>query len=151
MVKEWDPATGQALGGFDAKARHTDEGGQQVDFGGVRGMAFSADGRSVAAGGLHKATNPLGAVHEPIVLVFDAQTRKLARTLLTDGISGGACILRLGDLSDGSLMGGCGGSNGGILLFWKSGLTRTITASRYRTSSATWTCTRTECGLPVAP
>ena len=43
----------------------------------------------IAAGGLHKATNPLGAVHEPLVLVFDTKTRKLARTLLTDGIAGG--------------------------------------------------------------
>ncbi len=59
-------------------------------------------------------------MHEPLVLVFDAKTRKLARTLLTDGITGGV-IWRLRYLADGSLMGGCGGSNGGILLFWKSG------------------------------
>ncbi len=120
VIKEWDPATGQGLGAFDAKPLHTYEGGQQVDFGGVRGIAFSTDGALVAAGGLHKATNPLGAVHEPIALVFDARTRKLARTLLTDGITGGV-IWRLRYLSDGSLMAGCGGTNGGILLFWKAG------------------------------
>ena len=34
----------KAIGGFDAKALHTYEGGQQVDFGGVRGMAISAGG-----------------------------------------------------------------------------------------------------------
>ena len=67
-----------------------------------------------------KRRTRLGAVHEPLVLVFDAKTRKLARTLLTDGIAGGV-IWRLRYLADGSLMGGCGGSNGGILLFWKSG------------------------------
>ncbi len=120
VIKEWDPSSGQALGAFDAKALHTYEGGQQVDFGGVRGMAFSPDHTMLAAGGLHKATNPLGAVHEPLVLVFDAKTRKLSRTLLTDGITGGV-IWSLRYLSDGTLMGGCGGSNGGILLFWKSG------------------------------
>ncbi len=120
VIKEWDASSGQAIGGFDAKALHTYEGGQQVDFGGVRGMAVSADGCSVAAGGLHKASNPLGAVHEPLALIFDAKTRKLARTLLTDGIAGGV-IWRLRYLADGSLMGASGGSNGGILLFWKTG------------------------------
>ena len=63
------------LGSFDAKALHTYEGGQQVDFGGVRGLAISGDGGSVAGGGLHKATNPPGAVHEPLVLVFDGKSR----------------------------------------------------------------------------
>jgi WD40 repeat protein len=119
VIKEWDPSSGQALGAFDAKALHTYERGQQVDFGGVRGMAIAADQTVLAAGGLHKATNPLGAVHEPLVLVFDTKTRKLSRTLLTDGITGGV-IWRLRYLPDGTLMGGCGGSNGGILLFWNS-------------------------------
>jgi WD40 repeat protein len=119
-IKEWDPISGKLLGAFDAKALHTYEGGQQVDFGGVRGIAIEAGGANIAAGGLHKATNPLGAVHEPLVMVFDTKTRKLARTLLTDGIPGGV-IWRLRYLSDGSLIGGCGGTSGGILLFWKSG------------------------------
>ena len=118
-IQEWDLASGKAIGGFDAKALHTYEGGQQVDFGGVRGLAISPDDRWIAGGGLHKATNPLGAVHEPIVLIFDAKTRKLARTLLADGIAGGV-IWRLRYLADGSLMGACGGNSGGFLLFWKS-------------------------------
>jgi hypothetical protein len=86
----------------------------------VRGLAVSADGDSVAGGGLHKATNPLGAVHEPIVLVFEGRGRKLARTLLADGVAGGV-IWRLRYLADGSLMGASGGSSGGLLLFWRSG------------------------------
>ena len=125
VIKEWDPFSGQTLGTFDAKALHTYDGGQQVDFGGVRGMAITRDQGVMAAGGLHKATNPLGAVHEPLVLVFDTKTRKLARTLLSDGITGGV-IWRLRYLSDGTLMGGCGGSNGGILLFWKSGTDKDV-------------------------
>ena len=88
-IKEWDPRTGQVIGAFDAKPLHKYDPGQQVDFGGVRGMAVGAAGATIAAGGLHKATNPLGAVHEPLVLVFDAKTRKVASTLLTDGITGG--------------------------------------------------------------
>jgi WD40 repeat protein len=120
VIKEWDLATGKEIGGFDAKPLHTYDRGQQVDFGGVRGLAISPDGGSLAAGGLHKASNPLGAVHEPIALLFDARTRKLARTLLADGITGGV-IWRLRFLADGTLLGGCGGTSGGFLLFWKPG------------------------------
>ena len=43
-------------------------------------------------------------MNEPIVLVFDAKTRKLTRTLLADGITGGV-IWGLRYLADGSLVG----------------------------------------------
>ena len=118
-IKEWDLASGQMIGGFDAKPLHTYEGGQQVDFGGVRGLAISADGGFIAGGGLHKATNPLGAVHEPLALIFDGKSRKLTRTLLAEGVAGGV-IWRLRYLADGTLMGASGGSTGGLLLFWNS-------------------------------
>jgi WD40 repeat protein len=120
VIKEWETSSGKVIGAFDAKPLHTYDRGQQVDFGGVRGMAIGAGGATIAACGLHKATNPLGAVHEPLVLVFDAKTRKVTSTLLTDGITGGV-LWRLRYLSDGSLVAGCGGTSGGTLLFWKSG------------------------------
>jgi WD40 repeat protein len=119
-IRQWDLATGKEIGAFDATALYKHDTGQQVDFGGVRGLAASPDGASIAGGGLHKATNPLGAVHEPIVLVFDAKSRKLTRTLLADGIKGGV-IWALRYLADGTLVGACGGTSGGFLLFWKAG------------------------------
>jgi WD40 repeat protein len=118
-VHQWDVASGVLLGTFDAKALHSYNTGQHVDFGGVRGLDVSPDGKLVAAGGLHKATNPLGAVHEPIALLFDAESRKTVRTLLADGITQGV-IWRLRFLAEGSLLGGCGGGKGGFLLFWKT-------------------------------
>jgi len=121
VVKPWDlstPAPTAAPEGYDAKPLHTYEGGQLVHFGGVRGLAISPDAQLVAAGGLHKATNPLGAVHEPIALIFEAGTRKLKQTLLADGIPNGV-LWQLRFLADGTLLGGCGGGSGGILLFWK--------------------------------
>ena len=145
-IKQWDLASGKPIGEFDAKALHTYDRGQQVDFGGVRGLAISPDGRFVAAGGLHKATNPLGAVHEPIVLVFDAKSRKLTRTLLTDGIPGGV-IWRLRYLADGSFMGACGGTERGIpALLEDRAPTRIITGSPCPTPPATWTFTPTASG-----
>lgn len=118
VLKQWEVATGKEVRAFDAKPLHTYEGGQQVDFGGIRGLAVSPDGKWLAAGGLYKATNPLGAVHEPLVLLFDWESQKLEKQQIAEGIPGGV-LWRLVWLGDGSLMGVSGGSSGGWLLFWK--------------------------------
>ena len=59
-IREWDLGTGKVIGGFEAKALRTYEASQQVDFCGVRGLAITPDGRSIAGGGLHKASYPSG-------------------------------------------------------------------------------------------
>lgn len=118
VLNQWDAATGKLVRAFDAKALHTYEGGQQVDYGGVRAIAVSPDLKWLAAGGLYKATNPLGAVNEPLVLLFNWESAKLEKQQITEGIPGGV-LSRLCWLGDGSLMGVCGGSTGGFLLFWK--------------------------------
>lgn len=116
-LKKWDVATGDLAAEFDASALHSYNGGQQVDFGGVRGIAASPDGRYLSAGGLHKATNPLGAVHEPLVLLFNWETRELLKSQIAEGITQGV-IWRLVYLSDGTAMGVTGGGSGGLLLFY---------------------------------
>lgn len=117
-LKQWEIATGKEVRTFDATPLHSYNGGQQVDFGGIRAIAVSPDGKWLVAGGLHKATNPLGAVHEPLVLLFDCQTQKLEKQLIAEGITQGV-IWRLKWLSDGSIMGLSGGGSGGFLVFWK--------------------------------
>jgi WD40 repeat protein len=117
-VKHWNPETGEVVRTLEAKELWSFNSGQKVDFGGVRALACSADGRWLAAGGLHKATNPLGAIHEPIVVLLNLETGAVETTLVADGIKRGV-IWRLCWLSDGSLMAVCGGGDGGSLLFWK--------------------------------
>lgn len=118
-IRQWDPATGAELKKFDGAALYSYNGGQQVDFGGVRALSISPDGKWMAAGGLYKASNPLGAVHEPLVLLFNLETGAMERQLIAEGITQGV-IWRLRWLSDGSLMGVTGGGSGGWLLFWKT-------------------------------
>jgi WD40 repeat protein len=118
VLNQWDMASSKPVRTFDAKALHTYEGGQQVDYGGVRALAVSPDGKWLAAGGLYKATNPLGAVNEPLVLLFNWESQKIEKQQVTEGITGGV-VSRLRWLGDGSLMGASGGVSGGFLLFWK--------------------------------
>jgi WD40 repeat protein len=103
-IRQWDIAAGTELKKFDGAALYSYNGGQQVDFGGVRALAISQDGKWMAAGGLYKATNPLGAVHEPLILLFNLETGAMERQLIAEGITQGV-IWRLRWLSDGTLMG----------------------------------------------
>lgn len=88
-LRQWEIATGKEIRTFDATPLHSYNGGQQVDFGGIRAIAVSPDGKWLVAGGLHKATNPLGAVHEPLVLLFDWETQKLEKQLIAEGLTQG--------------------------------------------------------------
>lgn len=116
-VQQWDIATGKSVRVLDAKELHSYNGGQQVHFGGVRGLAVSPDRKHLACGGLHKASNPLGNVHEPIVQRYDWDSHKLLKTHLADGLTNSTvwnCLFH----PDGTLIAGCGGGSGGHLLFW---------------------------------
>lgn len=117
-IRQWDVASRKEQRVFDGKELWSYNGGQQVDFGGVRALACSPDGRFLAAGGLYKATNPLGAVHEPLVLLYNLETGEIERKQIAEGLTQGV-VWRLRWLNDGSLMGVCGGGSGGFLLFWK--------------------------------
>jgi WD40 repeat protein len=117
VVKVWDVDSGQEIKTFDAKDLYLYHGGQQVDYGGVRCMALSPDGKQLACGGLHKGTNPFAGVQEPLVLIFDWETGTQLRTHEATEIDRGI-VWRLGYLPDGTLMGASGGGSGGFLLFW---------------------------------
>jgi WD40 repeat protein len=116
-VHQWEMASGKLVRTLDAKDLHTYNGGQRVHYGGVRGMALSPDGKTLACCGLYKATNPLGAVNEPLVLLFDWESGKKSKSLSANGVRG------IGWdnvwLSDGSVLCASGGGGGGFLLFWK--------------------------------
>lgn len=118
VLKQWNPATGEEVRSFDAKTLHNYNAGQRVDFGGVRGLGASADGAYLAAGGLHKASNPLGAVHEPLLLIFGWEKGDLLKSQVAEGITRGV-VWDLAWLADGTVCAASGGGDGGFLLFFK--------------------------------
>jgi WD40 repeat protein len=124
-VFRWDLPSCTKGATFDAGDLHTYNGGQGAHYGGVRGMAISPDRKRLACGGLHKASNPFGAVQEPLVMVFDCETQKKAQVHLADGISQGIAW-RVIYHPSGTLIGASGGGSGGHILFWNEGQEKEI-------------------------
>lgn len=118
-IRQWEVATGTLVRTFDATALHTYEGGQQVHYGGIRGLAFSPDAKQLVAGGLHKATNPLGNVQEPLALRLDWESAAMVRKHLTDGITDQR-IWGLQYHPQGFVIAALGGGRGN-LVFWNEG------------------------------
>jgi WD40 repeat protein len=119
-VHQWELSSGKLMRTFDAQELHTFNDGQGTHYGGVRSMALSHDRRWLACGGLHKATNPFGAVQEPLVLTFDWQTGSKAQSCVAEALPQGI-IWRVVYHPTGPLIGVSGGGSGGFLLFWKEG------------------------------
>ena len=118
-VHQWETATGKLVRSFDSKDLYAANEGQGAEYGGVRSMAFGPKAEQLACGGLHKASNPFGAVQDPLVLVFDWQSQQ--KTQSHTGASDlKGIIWRVVYHADGFLIGGSGGSGGGIVLFWKA-------------------------------
>jgi WD40 repeat protein len=119
LVIEWDHRPGKEARRLDAsKLSKHNAAGQGVDYGGVRDLALSGDGKYLACGGLIEASNPLGAVSNPAVLVFDWQTGMESRLLRPkENVLGLVWSLRFHP--SGFLIAASGGNAGGHLWFWK--------------------------------
>lgn len=119
FVHQWELPSGRLMRKFDATDLHTYNGGQRVHYGGVRDIAFSPDGKRLAFTGLHKATNPLGAINEPLVLLFDWDSGEKIKAQPAEGIRGIGWQARF--LQDDTHVCVSGGGGGGYLLFYRTG------------------------------
>jgi len=124
MVKQWDLSKGPPGGvipplrQLDASILHKYDPVFRADHGGVRSMAFSADGALLACAGITEVSNAFAGVGKPLIVLFDWKTGKRSQLLRPKtGFQGTAWGVKFH--RDGFVM-GVGGGNGGALWFWKA-------------------------------
>jgi hypothetical protein len=117
VLKQWDVSKGTVEREFDGAVLHKYDENFAADIGGVRGMAFSADGNLLACAGITDVSNAFAGVGKPVVVLFDWQTGKRKQLLVPkepfQGTAWGVAFH-----PDGFIV-GVGGGNGGALWFWK--------------------------------
>jgi WD40 repeat protein len=82
VVKDWNLKTGKCGRDLDAKVLHKYDPGFMADIGGARGMAFKADGSTLALCGITNVSNAFAGVGNPAVVLLDWEGGK-ARLLKT--------------------------------------------------------------------
>jgi WD40 repeat protein len=120
VIHVWNIAEKKLERSFDGKPLYSENKGQNAEYGGIRTLAYHTQRNELIAGGTHKASNPFGAVHEPLVLRFGWDDGALKKTHACEGSPGGL-VWRTQWLSDGTAIAVSGGSTGGILLFFGDG------------------------------
>jgi WD40 repeat protein len=124
-IHVWNLDTFQRDRVIEATPLYSENKGQRAEFGGVRTLAYHAARNELIAGGTHKASNPFGAVHEPLILRIGWDDGSLKKSHVCEGIPGGM-IWRVQWLPDGTAVGVSGGSTGGLLLFFNDALEKEI-------------------------
>ncbi len=121
LVILWDVSVRKEARRLDAGKLSKYDQGQGVDYGGARGLAFSADGQMLFVAGLIEASNPLGAVSNPALVAIDTREGGAAPFLHRpkDDLKGVAWGVK--PHPGGFLIAVTGGTGGGALLFWKPG------------------------------
>src|SRR5262249_21718641 len=110
-VKVWDLGKGVVAREMDAKVLHKYDRSFAADHGGVRRLAFSADGGLLACAGITEVTNAFAGVGKPLVVLFDWKSGKQKALLRPKinfmGTAWGVCF------HPGGWVLGVGGGNGG--------------------------------------
>ena len=112
----WDVATGKELASVEAPTMYTWDKTQRLhSIGGVRSLAFSPDGKQLAAGGTGKIGNIDHLEAKARVEVFDWQAKKPVAEFVADKSQG--LVNRLAWAPDGSWLLGAGGAGEGFVIF----------------------------------
>ena len=102
-IRKWNIPGWKAAGELDARVLHTRKDNFIADVGGVRSLAFSPDGRLLAAGGFRDAKSNAFCPGTPTVLLFDWSSGKPGAELRlkakSDGPINGLCFLEDGNLA----------------------------------------------------
>ena len=102
-IRKWEIPAWKSAGELDARILHTRKDNFIADVGGVRSLAFSPDGKLLAAGGFRDAKSNAFCPGTPAVLIFDWASGKsrgeLRLKAKSDGPINGLCFLEDGSLA----------------------------------------------------
>lgn len=117
-LKQWDTASGKFARDLTAATLHKYDTTFRADIGGARSLAFSCDGKLLAAGGITEVTNAFAGIGRPVVVVVDWETGKpkvqYTEKEATNGVAWG-----IAQHADGFWVGLSGGRQVSLLCFWK--------------------------------
>jgi len=118
IVREWDIAKGEQVREMEAKSILVKyDPTFKADIGGVRSMAFNADGSLLACAGITNVSNAFAGIGNPVVVLFDWNAGKVKQQLKPAAAFQGTAW-GVGFHKDGFVI-GAGGGNGGQAWFWK--------------------------------
>jgi len=120
-ILHWEIATGKLLRTIDAPGLITRNEEFLCDVGGVRALAFDAQGGRLAASGLRDAKSNTFCPGAPAGFLYDwASGKEVSKAHVKEGpIDGGMTSLRF--MPDGVLVGSGEGAGAGAVWFWKPG------------------------------
>ncbi len=116
-IKQWDLQTGRETRAMDASVIFRYDPTFRADHGGVRSMAFNADGSLLACAGITNVTNAFAGIGNPAIVLFNWQTGQRTQVLRVNppfqGTAWGVVFHPQGYVI------GAGGGSGGGIWFWR--------------------------------